>query len=108
MASSFHRHQVPAVHARADLLEKATAIHVFCLQERVRGERLPLAIGTMLFGSTRPRSSPQPWPIGNSSAVARHKSMFFAEKTADGTLVDYDRAVHGGYVSCRRAKRLRR
>ena len=30
------------------------------------------------------------------SAVARHKSMFFAEKTADGTLVDYDRAVHGG------------
>ena len=30
------------------------------------------------------------------SAVARHKSMFFAEKAADGALIDYDRAVHGG------------
>lgn len=30
-----------------------------------------------------------------ASAVARHKRMFFAEKTAGGTPVDYDAVVHG-------------
>ncbi|SFD26874.1 hypothetical protein SAMN05444415_1092 [Salipiger profundus] len=30
-----------------------------------------------------------------ASAVARHKHMFFPEKTADRTPVDYEAAVHG-------------
>ncbi len=30
-----------------------------------------------------------------ASAVARHKRMFFPEKTSDGTPVDYEAAVHG-------------
>ena len=30
-----------------------------------------------------------------ASAVARHKRMFFPEKTAGGTPVDYEAAVHG-------------
>ncbi|MCQ8280094.1 nucleotidyl transferase AbiEii/AbiGii toxin family protein [Acetobacteraceae bacterium KSS8] len=84
------------MHAERTFWEKATAIHVFCLQERLRGERFArhwhdivrLDEAEIAVAALADRQ------LG--SAVARHKSMFFAEKAADGTLVDYDRAVHGG------------
>ena len=75
--------------------EKATAVHVFCRQQRSRGERLSrhwhdLArlddtgyVDKALADSTLALS------------VARHKSMFFREKDAGGVWVDYEAAVSG-------------
>jgi hypothetical protein len=83
------------MHAERTFWEKATAIHVFCLQERLRGERFArhwhdvvrLDDAGIVAGA-----------LGNrdlANAVARHKSMFFAEKAADGGSVDYEAAVSG-------------
>lgn len=84
------------MHAERTFWEKATAIHVFCLQERLRGERFArhwhdvvrLDEAKIVTAALADRQ------LG--SAVARHKSMFFAEKAADGALVDYEAAVNGG------------
>lgn len=76
--------------------EKATAIHVFCLQERLRGERFArhwhdlarldeAGISTLAFSDRN-----------LANAVARHKGLFFPEKEVNGELVDYARAVNGG------------
>ena len=75
--------------------EKATAMHVFCRQQRQRGQRLSrhwhdvvrlddagyvdLAIADRLL----------------AVSVARHKSKFFAEKDVDGRWIDYEAAVAG-------------
>jgi hypothetical protein len=84
------------MHAERTFWEKATAIHVFCLQERLRGERFArhwhdvvrLDKAKIVAAALADRQ------LG--SAVARHKNMFFTEKAADGALVDYDTAVNGG------------
>lgn len=74
--------------------EKATAVHVFCLQERLRGDRFSrhwhdlvrLDDAGIVDASLENR--------GLAEAVARHKSMFFAENAAGGA-VDYFAAVRG-------------
>lgn len=84
------------MHAERTFWEKATAMHVFCLQERLRGERFArhwhdvvrLDEAKIVASAVADRDL--------ASAVARHKGMFFAEKAADGTLIDYDAAVNGG------------
>ena len=77
--------------------EKATAMHVFCLQGRYRGDgrgfarhwhdlaRLDTAGYAELAIADR----------GLSHAVAGHKSKFFPEKI-DGATIDYDAAITGG------------
>jgi len=77
--------------------EKATAIHVFCIQGAFRGgdrfarhwhdvTRLDAAgfVKTAIADKTLAR------------AVADHKSMFFAEKNPQGEVIDYHAAVSGG------------
>ncbi|MBD8906653.1 nucleotidyl transferase AbiEii/AbiGii toxin family protein [Methylorubrum zatmanii] len=84
------------MHAERTFWEKATAIHVFCLQERLRGDRFArhwhdvvrldeAGIAAVAFAD---RSLAQ--------AVACHKSMFFPEKAADRSTIDYAAAVTGG------------
>lgn len=76
--------------------EKATAIHVFCLQRRLRGERFArhwhdlarlddagIAAGALADDDV-------------AGAVARHKTMFFAENSAEGERIDYEVAIRGG------------
>ena len=76
--------------------EKATAIHVFCRQERKRGERLSrhwydlarlddAGIATRALGDR-----------AIAYSVARHKAIFFPERDATGTRIDYQVAVGGG------------
>ena len=75
--------------------EKATAVHVFCLQERVRGDRFArhwcdlVELDRAGYGvqSAKDRMVP--------TAVARHKSMFFRENDCDGNPVEYLDAVSG-------------
>lgn len=76
--------------------EKATAAHVFCVQGKSRGgERfvrhwhdLAMLMKTEYFErAIADRAVAQ--------AVASHKSLFFAEKAADGTEISYEAAVCG-------------
>ena len=76
--------------------EKATAIHVYCRQQRRRGERLSrhwhdlarldeAGIGTSALADR-----------ALAHSVARHKAIFFIENDARGERIDYEAAVSGG------------
>lgn len=75
--------------------EKATAAHVYCRQNRLKGERFArhwhdlAAIGA----SAHLDQILQKFEIAN--LVADHKSWFFRERTAQGTWVNYHEAVTG-------------
>ena len=84
------------MHAERTFWEKATAIHVFCHQDRLRGDRFArhwhdvarldeVGLADAAFADRE-----------LANAVARHKSMFFAEKAADRSPIDYAMAVNGG------------
>ena len=81
--------------AQRTFWEKATAAHVYCLQGRLRGERYArhwydlaaLARSVHYENSVSDRAL--------ALAVARHKSVFFAEKDAAGNRIDYNQAVTG-------------
>jgi hypothetical protein len=53
-------------------------------------------IGTMLSDWRKPASEAAFADRDLANAVARHKSMFFAEKAADRTPIDYAVAISGG------------
>jgi hypothetical protein len=75
--------------------EKSTAVHVYCLQGRLRGDRFSrhwYDLAAML------RSGHAQSAIADNTlarTVAQHKSMFFAEKDVGKTLIDYKAAVSG-------------
>jgi len=76
--------------------EKATAMHVYCLQQRVRGDRMSrhwydvanLADAGVAMSAFSDRQ------LGR--AVAQHKSLFFIEKDSEHNTIDYHAAVNGG------------
>ena len=77
--------------------EKATAIHVFCAQGAFRGgDRFArhwhdvIRLDTAGFGDAAIADK------ALAKAVAEHKSIFFAEKTPSGEIIDYHAAVSGG------------
>ena len=75
--------------------EKATAVHVFCRQQRSRGERLSrhwhdlVRLDDAGFAERSLRDQ------ALALSVARHKAMFFREKDAGGSWIDYEAAVSG-------------
>jgi hypothetical protein len=75
--------------------EKATAAHVYCSQQRVHGARYSRHWYDL---AAIARSSQFDQIIVDHAvalAVAHHKSHFFQEKSADGTIIDYRAAVAG-------------
>ena len=76
--------------------EKATAVHVYCQQQRSRAERLSrhwydlARLDDMGFAERAMADR------ALALSVARHKSMFFREKDSDGNWVDYEAAVSRG------------
>jgi hypothetical protein len=75
--------------------EKATAIHVFCIQGKLRGERFArhwydlvrlddAGIAEVAFADRK-----------LAEAVAEHKSWFFVAKDAGGHVIDYQKAGSG-------------
>lgn len=76
--------------------EKATAAHVYCLQQRLRGDRYSRHWYDLdaIAKSSYYESAVNDRELGTQ--VAEHKSMFFTEKDAKGDKVDYHRAVKGG------------
>ncbi|MGE0294213.1 MAG: nucleotidyl transferase AbiEii/AbiGii toxin family protein [Hyphomonadaceae bacterium] len=83
------------MHAERTFWEKATAMHVFCLQERLRGERFARHWHDVVRLDEAGIAAAAISDRDLANAVARHKGMFFAEKAADGAAIDYDAAVNG-------------
>jgi hypothetical protein len=82
------------MHAERTFWEKATAIHVFCLQERLRGERFARHWHDVARLDEAGFADAAFADRGLANAVARHKSMFFAERATDRTPIDYAAAVN--------------
>ncbi len=83
------------MHAERTFWEKATAIHVFCLQDRLRGDRFARHWHDVVRLDEAGFAEAAFADPELANAVARHKSMFFAEKAADRTPIDYAAAVDG-------------
>jgi hypothetical protein len=75
--------------------EKATAVHVFCLQGRVRGHRFSRHWHDLARLDEAGHVDAALVERALAMAVARHKAMFFAEKDKEGQPVDYEAAVTG-------------
>ncbi len=75
--------------------EKATAMHVFCRQERRRGARLSRHWHDLVRLDAAGYAEPALAARDLALSVARHKSAFFAEKDATGGWIDYHAAVTG-------------
>ena len=75
--------------------EKATAVHVFCRQQRQRGGRLSRHWHDLV----RLDDAGYGWAAladrSLAMAVARHKSMFYRANDAKGNVIDYEAAVAG-------------
>ena len=83
------------MHAERTFWEKATAIHVFCLQSRMRGDRFSRHWHDVarLDDAGIAAAAIEDRALG--TAVAKHKTMFFSEKAADATWIDYGAATSG-------------
>ena len=75
--------------------EKATAVHVFCRQERRRGERLSRHWHDLARLDDAGVAAHALADRSLALSVARHKAMFFSENDATGTRIDYEAAVSG-------------
>lgn len=83
------------MHAERTFWEKATAIHVFCLQNRMRGDRFSRHWHDVARLDDAGIAAAAIEDRALATAVARHKTMFFAEKAADATWIDYGAATCG-------------
>ena len=75
--------------------EKATAVHVFCRQQRSRGERLSRHWYDLVRLDDAGFAQESLTDHTLALSVARHKAMFFREKDAAGRWIDYEAAVSG-------------
>jgi hypothetical protein len=75
--------------------EKATAIHVFCRQRRLRGERFARHWHDLARIDETGHAANAIGDRDLARAVARHKELFFSEKDAAGNKIDYMAAVSG-------------
>jgi len=84
------------MHAERTFWEKATAIHVFCRQERLRGDRFARHWHDVVRLDEAGIAAAAVADRALANAVARHKTMFFAERAVDRSMIDYAAAVTGG------------
>jgi hypothetical protein len=89
---------IPQVmHVERTFWEKATAIHVFCAQGRFRrAERFARHWHDVARLGETGHAARALANVELAQAVARHKTIFFSEKDADGRVIDYEAAVSGG------------
>jgi len=75
--------------------EKATAMHVYCLQGRLRGERYYRHWYDLAAIANSPYFASAIADRKLAHQVAEHKSAFFTAKDAQGEKIDYYRTVTG-------------
>lgn len=94
---SFPSATVQVMRAERTFWEKVTAIHVFCAQGVFRGgERFARHWHDVVRLDAAGFVDAAIADTVLSKSVADHKSIFFAEKSLDGQLIDYRKAVSGG------------
>ncbi len=76
--------------------EKATAVHVYCRQERRRGERLSRHWHDIARLDEAGIAEKALADRALALSVVRHKAMFFSENDIHGERIDYKEAVSGG------------
>ncbi|MXX98317.1 MAG: nucleotidyl transferase AbiEii/AbiGii toxin family protein [Gammaproteobacteria bacterium] len=76
--------------------EKATAVHVYCLQGRLRSERFARHWYDLTRLDSTGLAQRALADRETANAVAAHKAIFFREKDASGNWIDYGAAVTGG------------
>lgn len=91
----FPRARPSVMLAERTFWEKATAMHVFCRQERRRGERLSRHWHDLARLDEAGLAANALADRALALAVARHKAMFFTENDARGERIDYAAAVSG-------------
>lgn len=75
--------------------EKATAVHVYCIQGRLRGKRYSRHWYDLAAIAKTPHLAAACADQALARAVAEHKSVFFIEKDATGAKIDYFAATSG-------------
>ncbi|MDR2891666.1 MAG: nucleotidyl transferase AbiEii/AbiGii toxin family protein [Deltaproteobacteria bacterium] len=75
--------------------EKATAIHVFCRQTKMRGNRFARHWHDILRLAATERIQTALADTSWLGQVVRHKSMFFQEKDQTGAVIDYRKCLSG-------------
>lgn len=83
------------MHAERTFWEKATAMHVYCLEGRLRGDRFARHWHDVVRLDDAGVANAAISDRELADAVARHKTMFFGAKTVDGEVIDYEAAVGG-------------
>ena len=94
--ASVHKAHPTVMLAERTFWEKATAIHVYCRQERRRGERLPRHWHDLARLDEAGIAASALADRELALSVARLKAMFFSENDASGQQIDYEAAVSGG------------
>ena len=84
-----------AMLAERTFWEKATAVHVYCRQERCRGERMSRHWHDLSRLDRAGIATSALTDRELAISVARHKAIFFSEKDARGEWIDYEEAVSG-------------
>ena len=75
--------------------EKATSMHVYCLQGRIRGERWSRHWHDLVSLDKAGIAARALADRELALSVARHKAMFFRENDSTGRRIDYEAAVSG-------------
>ena len=88
--------QPRVLQAERTFWEKATAAHVFCTQQRVRGDGFARHWHDLVRLDDAGVVASALGDRGIAKAVAEHKAAFFREKDSSGVWVDYSAAVTGG------------
>lgn len=94
-AVDFPQARARVMRAERTFWEKATAIHVYCAQRRLRGERFSRHWHDIVRLDDAGLVDAAAADRDVAAAVAAHKRMFFAERDADGEPIDYADAVGG-------------
>ena len=82
--------------AERTLWEKATSMHVFCHRKRGRGNRLSRHWHDLVRLDDAGYGEKAFADRDLALSVARHKSILFPEKDADGNRIDFEASVRGG------------
>jgi len=93
---SFPSAQLAVMVAERTFWEKATSMHVFCHRKCGRGNRLSRHWHDLIRLDDAGYGEKAFADRDLALSVARHKSMFFPEKDADGNRIDFEASVMGG------------
>lgn len=93
---TFPEAQPAVMLAERTFWEKATLVHVYCLQARRRGERWSRHWHDLARLDDAGIAARAIMNRELALSVARHKAMFFRENDASGKRINYETAVSGG------------